>query len=806
MKFFLKYLFLILSTSLLFCEQYNLFGYILDSDTQKPLSDVSVYIKNQNNLIETDENGYFNYFLIEPELKIFDLNFELIGYGNKLVKINLSQDNKFIKCDGCKNIKVDLGNIFLNIESIELDLIQVQSTFYQLNQISDINISGLELNESLKSNLATTLANYPNIGINSFGVAASKPSLRGFSGDRFLITKDGIETGDLSQSSMDHAIALDMSEISQIQIIRGPKSLYYGPNTIGGVINTTMLGNPKTRVDKFSTKILFGSESFYQNDKTLYDQGLQGLYQSLVFYIPIKNNQLNISLNNRDYENQISPIKILENTDSKTKNHKIGFTHYTVNGYMNFIIENFKMDYGIPPTTSGHSTGIDIPILKKTYQINYHKKIDLGTLDFKYNLIDYEHKEIVPGADNEYELLLSKNTQNLKLEFNSKNLLLGSEFNIKNFISDGINETPVTDEFDFSLYGFYEENNGLGFDFLSSFRLGYFSVDPKYYNFISGNANLVLKDENCNQNYEFCDTDGIHVLDAPESEDGKRISLVRKRKFENVSFSLGFKKQVNKLEISSWIMHTMRAPRVEELYSDGPHLATYAFEIGNPDLESERIYGIENSIRYNSNPFRFSLVTFYNYSPYYFQMTRDGICEEGWNFDPDSMEALTVGHPCAGASYIDWGSGPLGWLYIYSPKGNKAIIKGFELDFGYQIQDFNIDYNLSFVKGDDLTLGLPLSYINPMKEVLSFDFNKEFLNFKLRFSKIHPQDRLGQFETFTPGSELVDLVLSYNNNNYNLSIQFNNIFNTEYYNHLSRIKSIMPEPGRNIVVVYKMFF
>ena len=70
-----------------------------------------------------------------------------------------------------------------------------------------------------------------------------------------MLTKDGSETGDLSQSSIDHAIAIDMSEVSQIDIIRGPKSLIYGPNAIGGVVNTTMSGNPKIRVDKFSSKI-----------------------------------------------------------------------------------------------------------------------------------------------------------------------------------------------------------------------------------------------------------------------------------------------------------------------------------------------------------------------------------------------------------------------------------------------------------------------------------------------------------------------------------------------------------------------
>ena len=782
----MKLFFLLFINFLIFANDYIISGNVLDSDSETGLSNVNIFLKNQKQIIQTDELGYFNFLLENSEFESIDLTFKLIGYEDKTLKINLIEQKNLKKCDSCSNFKIDIDKVFLKVKSIDLDIIEIESSFNNLDLISDINIAGSDLNENLKGNIASTLSKLPNVGINSFGVAASKPSLRGFSGDRFLLTKDGSETGDLSQSSIDHAIAIDMSEVSQIDIIRGPKSLIYGPNTIGGVVNTTLSGNPKIRVDKFSSKITLGSEFF--------SRGVGGLYGSYLFYVPFKNNQLNLSFNNRKYDNQSSPIGILENTDSVMDSYKISLTNYMKNGYINFSSENFEMDYGIPPTTSGHTSGIDIPMFKKSYQFNFNNKTELGKFDLKYNYVDYKHLEILPENNyDDYELLLSKKTNNLKFEFNTNQIMLGLELNSEDFVSDGINETPVTDQSDYSFYGFYEKNINKSLNFYSSFRFGNFLLEPKYYNYISGNPNLILKDD-----------DGNPILD----QNGNFISLVREREFQNFSFSLGITKTFNNIELSSWIMQTMRAPRVEELYSDGPHLATYAFEIGNPDLESEKIYGIENSIRYESYPFNASLVTFYNYSPYFFQMTKDGLCEEAWDFNPYSIDDILQwgGHPCQGADFIDWGSAPLGWLYIYSPKGNKVEIKGYEFNFGFDLGNLNFEYDLSVVRGDDLTLNLPLSYINPTKQVFNFQFDINNIKPKLRLTKIHSQDRLGQFETRTPGAHLADLILSINKENYNLSIQFNNIFNKVYYNHLSRIKSIMPEPGRNIVVVYKFFF
>ena len=239
--------------------------------------------------------------------------------------------------------RIDLGKIFLKTKSIELTSVHIHSDINESNQISDIQISGKELGENLKGNIATTLSNQPNIGINSFGIVTSKPSLRGFSGDRFLLTKDGDETGDLSQSSIDHVIALDMTEINEIEIIRGPRSLVYGPNTIGGVVNTGLLGDPKVRFKKFKKHFLIGNDSYNS-----------GLYGNMMLYMPYKNSQLNLFLSQRETGNQQSPDGELENTQSLTEIYKLGFTRYSKRGFLNLQYENYNMSYGIPPYPNAH--------------------------------------------------------------------------------------------------------------------------------------------------------------------------------------------------------------------------------------------------------------------------------------------------------------------------------------------------------------------------------------------------------------------------------------------------------------------
>tara|TARA_B100000029_G_scaffold472413_1_gene512914 strand:+ start:51 stop:593 length:543 start_codon:yes stop_codon:yes gene_type:complete len=160
-------------------------------------------------------------------------------------------------------------------------------------------------------------------------------------------------------------------------------------------------------------------------------------------------------------------------------------------------------------------------------------------------------------------------------------------------------------------------------------------------------------------------------------------------------------------------------------------------------------------------------------------------------------------HPCAGADFIEWGSGSTGWLYKYQIEATKAILKGLEFRLVYNFKRLKVIYDFSLVRGDNMIDKTPLPYINPDKHILMINYGNEITKNTIRFSKVEAQNRLGEFETYTPSSFLVDYIFSYKKRNQNISIQINNIFNEKYYNHLSRIKSIMPEPGRNISLNYK---
>ena len=118
------------------------------------------------------------------------------------------------------------------------------------------------------------------------------------------------------------------------------------------------------------------------------------------------------------------------------------------------------MDYGIPPNIDGgHENGIDIELIKNTFQINYHQHVSIynfDQFDAKYNFIDYEHKEF-ESNQNYFTIALARNTHNIVFKIESPNSIIGSEVTFKQFNSSGYYWTPSTNEMELSLYAFNEK-------------------------------------------------------------------------------------------------------------------------------------------------------------------------------------------------------------------------------------------------------------------------------------------------------------------------------------------------------------
>ena len=212
---------------------------------------------------------------------------------------------------------------------------------------------------------------------------------------------------------------------------------------------------------------------------------------------------------------------------------------------------------------------------------------------------------------------------------------------------------------------------------------------------------------------------------------------------------------------------------------------------------------MEASLEHQTNKSEIMLTSYQNFSSNYHISSKMGECEEEF--------INGEGHPCAGADFIEWGSGSSGWLYKYQMQGIRSIIYGFESELKYQLtKAINFYGSISVTRGENLLDNKPLAYMPPGKFLFSTELDLNPFLLALQLKKVSPQSRLGEFETKTEGYFIADLNGSYTLYSsqmvHKVIFQIDNIFDEEYYNHLSRIKSIMPEKGRGINIQYRIVF
>jgi len=283
-----------------------------------------------------------------------------------------------------------------------------------------------------------------------------------------------------------------------------------------------------------------------------------------------------------------------------------------------------------------------------------------------------------------------------------------------------------------------------------------------------------------------------YVLNQPKVDDpNSNIGNIRARDFYALSSSLNAFYELGKgFSLGTVLLHSFRAPSLEELYSEGPHLASLSFEIGNPELDPERSIAKEIFTRWQGAKSTFKAAVFHN---------------DFSNFN----YARNTGQ--ANSRFPS--------LNNYQFVGTEAELYGFEVAAEHQfLQNWVIDASASFTIGQQDTTDQngnnpgtrPLPQIPPFKAKSSLKYAKDGFEIGSRFTFAAEQNRTGEFEDPTDSYFLTDIFAQYrfdtNKLLHTISLNVNNLLDEEYYNHLSRIKDLRPEPGRNFSILYRIYF
>jgi len=707
-------------------------GLVFDSKTKKPVLGAEVSIFSKAELIAKTTTDTAGRFTINS----------LASTNSIAIKIQKEGYKTFKQAIKIQNFKADT----FFIEPLEyilpsLLIIKEKNIDY-LNELHnyETTIEGKQLQMSISSTLGSTLRNTTDIFVRSMGPATSKPVFRGLGLEYFKAYENNIPVKDLSSTAPDHSTAIDPTIYDKIELVRGPKLLLLTNNPIGGIVNLTSRNYLTEQVQRISVIGTSIYESAY--DSKLFNFKWEVPYKSFFSAggVTLKNSH-----------DMQSGKGLVQNTFSNGKTGNIYIGHHN-DVYSLFIEGNiFDLDYGVPGGFVGaHPKGVNISLDKNTLNLksllHIHRLLD--NIVFSFSRTYYHHVE--------YE----------------KNNAIGAEFLFTNYYSDvkmNFQKFGILNE---STFGITVENSNNDY--------GGYVFTPK--------VNSQLVSTYFYQNIRI----GKHIIDyslrfdhkqyAPKVDENFKKNPPISRNFNCFSFSvLVMHNFLDNSSLGFNFGRSERYPTIEELYSNGPHLASYSYEIGNSSLGKEEAYFGELSYNTSFNKMKFSSsIYWYEFPNYLF---------------PQNTGKINVAQ----------------LLPIYQISNTNARFFGVTLNSEIDLtEEFFIKLDFSYSRGVNLTTSSNLPMIPPAKGKIEFNYNIKKLDITISNNFAFPQNKVGNFEEPTPGYTVFSANFRYpiyfDKIAAIINLSIDNIFNTTYYNHLSRIKSVFPEPGRNIRLLLSLYY
>lgn len=621
-----------------------------------------------------------------------------------------------------------------------------------------------------EASIGELLRQQPGVSSTFFGPAASRPVIRGLSGDRISVLDAGIGSIDASSVSDDHAVAVEPAMAERIEIVRGAATLFYGSSAAGGVVNVfdgripnsvpeggidgalragfgsvdngaEAAGGFDAALGTFGdTTLVFHGEGYYRQTE---DYKIPGFAESEAFR--------EAEEAEHEEEEEEEAFGVTPNTAMEAKGGAAGLSLVFPDGFIGVSAKVMRSRYGVPGHHHHHEEGAEeeegeenvaIDLEQERYDLmgEFNKPfLFVETTKIRLGYADYTHQELEgdeigttfnnKGFEGRIELI--------EKQFGNFRGASGFQYKHRNFeaIGDEAFTPPnVTDQF-------------------GVFTVREYETGPWH----------------------------IQVAGRYEHTKSEAESVALSRSFDAFSASagIGFEPSEN-LFFGVNVLRTERAPAPEELFSDGPHLATNAYEIGDPTLGLETARGVDATAHGEFGPLSLTLNGFYTDYKNFVALVPNG----------DEEDELPV------FEFIAY----------------DAVFKGFEAQaeadlFDYGAFGVSARAQLDYVHADFKDGGGAVPRIPPLRAILGLEARSSHLDLRGEVEMAAEQDRNAAYALPTDGYTLVNLAATWRPGgaDHGLSVQLraDNVTNEEVRLATSFLKDVAPLPGRNIRLVLR---
>ncbi len=722
-------------------------GKILDKNDNEPLLGVNILLEENKIGTQSNDTGEFGFKNISPGS--YTLKITYVGHKTKIVNVSVPQNEPVI-------IKLDEGSVDLNEVVVTGNPLSKDPK--DISQ-STLTIANLELQTRAAANLGQMLNYAPGISMRSNGTAAARPVIRGFSNNRILILENGLRTGDLSNSSDDHALSSDGNAAEKIEVVRGPASLLYGSSAIGGVINVITESIPNYISSTLDGELNLSRSG--NNNEYLGSTDIHYGYKNLGFHL----NAFHRS--NDDYVDGNG--KTVVNSSQKTSGYQLGASFIPSFGIIGASFSEYLNEYDIPinpaELSDPNSEGpIKINMRKEDVRILVEsRKLDsfINSFSFKAGMQNYTHDEI------------SKLTGET-----------GTSFGMKSISADlSFNHLPIADIFEgvVGFWGMKQQYSVTGDEALTP--------DADYNSY----AAYILEQMKTGKfNLQFGARYEQNKIVTPEAFLTGKYFASSDKTFNTFSGSFGITYHINDVtSLFSNFANAFRSPTVEELSSYAVHGATGTFEIGNNNLENENNFGIDLGLRIRKENHSVELSTYYNsISNYIFRKPTDQF------YDPNNK-----------AEPFNNISG----LHVFQYSQTDASIYGFEVKALYEeTNNISTTVVMDYVRGKENNSGNNLPQMPPFRFSIQQAYTTDDLWAGINLKLVSEQNLIAENELPTKGYGLVDLYGGFRfiTGRYisSITLKIDNLLDQPYKEHLSSIKEFAFMPGRNVRITYRFLF